>query len=47
MQNDTMDSVSELLDDGLELSWMRQRTHEELSSFVERRHAMLPDDIEL
>lgn len=47
MQNNTMDAVSELLADGLDFSWMRQRTHEELSSFVERRHAMLPDDIEL
>jgi hypothetical protein len=47
MQNDTMSDVSEILRDGLDFGWMRQRTHEELASFIDRRHSALPDDIEL
>ncbi len=41
MQNKTSTAVSELLADSLEFGWMRQRTHEELSSFIDRRHAAL------
>ncbi|HTK39233.1 MAG TPA: hypothetical protein VL362_00020 [Patescibacteria group bacterium] len=47
MKNETTTGLTELLTDGLEFGWMRQRTHEELSSFIDRRHAALPDDIEL
>lgn len=47
MQSDTMSAVTELLRDDLDFGWMRQRTHEELASFIDRRHAALPDDIEL
>ena len=47
MQNDTTSDVSELLRDGLDFGWMRQRTHEELVDFIDRRHTALLDDIEL
>lgn len=38
--------IADMLSDGVEFSWMRQRTHDELTSFIDRRHAAL-DGIEL
>ncbi len=43
MKTNTPTAVSELLADGLDFGWMRERTHEELSSFIDRRHAALAD----
>ncbi len=45
--NEMTSGLSEVLADGLEFGWMRQRTHEELESFINRRHASLPDDIDI
>ena len=42
----TNTNISETLSDGLDFGWMRQRTHDELSSFIERRHAAL-DGLEI
>jgi len=46
MNETTTADLSALFSDGLEFGWMRQRTHDELSEFIEARHAAL-DDIEL
>lgn len=34
-------TITELLSDGLEFGWMRQRSHEELTQFIDRRHSAL------
>lgn len=47
MQNQSTGNVSELLADSLDFGWMRQRTHEELESFINRHHANLPDDLDI
>lgn len=47
MQNQSTDNVSELLADGLNFGWMRQRTHEELESFINRKHASLPEGLDI
>lgn len=47
MQNQSTDNVSELLADGLNFSWMRQRSHEELQSFINRRHAALSEELDI
>lgn len=41
MTSKNYNNVAEVLSDGLDFSWMRERSHEELTSFIDRRHAAL------
>lgn len=48
MSATTADAGSEILGAATELaSWNRERTIEELRSFVNTRHALLPDSIDI
>lgn len=46
MTSKNQNNIASLLSDGLDFGWMRQRSHEELASFVDRRHSAL-DTVEL
>lgn len=48
MSATTADTASEILGATSEMaSWNRERTLEELRSFVNSRHALLPDSIDI
>lgn len=48
MDATTADAGSDMLHDANELaSWTRQRTSDELRSFVNAHHALLPDTIDI
>lgn len=46
MSEQFSDNLSAVVADGLEFGWMRERTHDELSDFIEARHAALPADFD-
>jgi len=48
MDATTADMSTDSLSDGINLAtWSRQRTMEEMRSFVNARHALLPDTIDI
>ena len=45
MNQTSAEKLSELLADGLEMGWNRQRTDEELQSFINSRHQALSSTV--